>query len=80
MTVRNDLQFSDVPFDWLSVLEKPFAHPSLHFGLAIPDLVFEEGQFRDVVKYLPEEIRPVVTFAYHTGGLSGAMLRFNGAM
>lgn len=28
---------------------------------------FEEGQFRDVVKYLPEEIRPVVTFAYHTG-------------
>jgi integrase len=28
---------------------------------------FEEDQFREVLKHLPEEIRPVVTFAYHTG-------------
>ena len=28
---------------------------------------FEEEAFRSVVKHLPEEISPVVTFAYHTG-------------
>ncbi len=28
---------------------------------------FEEEQFRSVLKHLPQEIRPVVIVAYHTG-------------
>jgi integrase len=28
---------------------------------------FEENQFRAVLRHLPEEVRPVVTFAYYTG-------------
>jgi integrase len=67
-TVRNDLAILRRAFRLAERAGKAFCplFPALRVSNTRSGF-FEEGQFRDVVKYLPEEIRPVVTFAYHTG-------------
>lgn len=67
-TIRNDLAILRRAFRLAERAGKAICPPFP--GIRVSNTrsgFFEEEQFRSVLKHLPKEIRPVVTFAYYTG-------------
>jgi len=67
-TVRNDLAILRRAFRLAERAGKAFCPPFPAIRVSnTRSGFFEEDQFREVLKHLPADIRPAVTFAYHTG-------------
>jgi len=67
-TVRNDLAILRRAFRLAERAGKAICPPFPSIRVSnTRSGFFEEEQFREVLKHLPEDIRPAVTFAYHTG-------------